>query len=742
MDEFNRLIYIGSAVRVSQSGRKATSQVTWQLFLSFFTYLSRIIGSLQWTLTPTQGYHVQVTARTDRDLTPESIIRKVSDASGSRYSGDSAAATSGGPPPSIASKPAFMPTHVGGGSDGFNPLKSQSRTSASRDTTVDEDGWGSDAPQVTRTQLEKVQSAYQPTKVNMSELTSQKPEISKYNEARHEAGNGAKDSITGAYQPVGKVDIAAIRRQAQEAGSIKDDRPAPVKGSYEPIGKVDIAAIRAKAQGPGGNASPSAPPISPSRTGTSAQGIGEDDSPRSLADRSAAFTASERITAMPKPKVSNKFGSNTSGFIGTKAPVPGAFESKPAAPIGLASRTFADEGGKTPAQIWAEKKGRQRGSSGAGGIGRPEGPNSPIASQTSGSGDWKSGYSGKSWAPVQTSKTGQPASSGVTEQGTDEEQPEEEPVSPPGNVGAIRDRFKGAVPMGAPSIRPGSSGDEQPPRMDMSSKPNAGNARGIPIPGMLPRQQSAEEDVPDEETPRMPTPPAQPPRTPTPPTPTGSPIRVAMPVARSNEHEMKATQELKSPPAMPIQSLERIIPAAKDLEDEPQAQHDDPARAAGQAAAATTFGIAAGTDPMPGDHVGGKRALILFDYEKAEENELELIEGEYVTDIEMVDEDWWMGQNSKGEAGLFPSNYVELAAGVDKVTAPTKVPGPAASTPAAAPPAATVLSGAAKRGPTATAQYDYEAVEDNELSFPDGAIITALVSSMFYSTNGTKGANI
>jgi len=296
--------------------------------------------------------------------------------------------------------------------------------------------------------------------------------------------------------------------------------------------------------------------------------------------------------------------------------------------------------------------------------------------------------------------------------------------------------------MGAPSIRPGSSGDEQqPPPMDMSSKPNAGNARGVPIPGMPARQQSPEEDVPEEEHSRMPTPPAQPPRTPTPPTPTGSPIRVAMPVARSNEHEMKAPQELKSPPAMPIQSLERIIPAAKDLEDEPQAQHDDPARAAGQAAAATTFGITAGTDPMPGDHVGGKRALILFDYEKAEENELELIEGEYVTNIEMVDEDWWMGQNSKGEAGLFPSNYVELAAGVDKATAPTKVPAPAVSTPAA-PLAATALSGVAKRGPTATAQYDYEAVEDNELSFPDGATITALVSSMFFSIDGTKGTNI
>lgn len=622
-----------------------------------------------------------------------------------------------------------MPTRVGSGSGGFNPLDTQSRTSASRDTTVDADGWGSDAPQVTRTQLEKVQSAYQPTKVNMRELTSQKPEISKYNEARNVAGDENNDSVKGAYQPVGKVDIAAIRRQAQDAGTVKDDRPAPVKGSYEPIGKVDIAAIRAKAQGPSGNASPSSPPISSARTGNSAQGT-EGDPPRSLADRSAAFSASERITTMPRPKVANKFGANTSSFTGTKAPLPGSFEGKSAAPIGLASRTFADEGGKTPAQIWAEKKGRQRGSSGAGGTGRPEGPISPIASQPSGGGDWKSGYSGKSWAPVQTSKTGQPASSGTTEQLADEEPAEEVPISPSGNVGAIRDRFKGAAPMGAPSIRSGSSGDEPiPPPMDISSKPNAGNARGVSIPSMPPREQSAEEDIPEEEPSRLPSPPAQPPRTPTPPTPTGSPIRVAMPVARGKENEMKAPQELHSPPAMPIQSLQRIIPAAKDLEDESQAQHDDPARAAGQAAAATTFGTAGRIDAVPEDHIGGKRALIMFDYEKAEENELELIEGEYVTNIEMVDEDWWMGQNSKGEAGLFPSNYVELAAETHKVTAPAKVTTPATST--SAPPAAKALSLASKKGPTATAQYDYEAVEDNELSFPDGATITALVSSMF-----------
>jgi len=94
-------------------------------------------------------------------------------ASGSKYSVGSAPAPAAGPAPPVSSKPAFMPTRSGGGS-GFNPLaSSRSRQARANDGAVDDDGWGADAPQVTRTQLEKVQPAYQPTKVNMAELTKQ-----------------------------------------------------------------------------------------------------------------------------------------------------------------------------------------------------------------------------------------------------------------------------------------------------------------------------------------------------------------------------------------------------------------------------------------------------------------------------------------------------------------------------------------------------------------------------------------
>jgi hypothetical protein len=530
---------------------------------------------------------------------------------------------------------------------------------------VDNDGWGADAPELTRTQLEKVAPAYKPTKVNLAELTSQK-EPSRYNAP--ESRDSGPEVVKGAYQPIGKVDIAEIRRRAAaDPSAAKDDRPTIVKGAYEPVGKVDIAAIRARAGASGGSSSPSN--LSPAATG------GSDDAPKSLSERSGAFQQSERLTTLPKPKVANKFGGGSS-FMGTKAPAPGGFSSKTnaaAAPVGIASRTFADEGGKTPAQIWAEKKARQ-----GGGVISPSTTGEPIKSQQSGGGGWQSGYAGKSWAPVQTTHTGKSGGSQVSEQRTGPQEATPEPTSPAGGVGSIRDRFS-----------------SNPPPMDMSSKPNA--SRGVPMPG-LPSRPSG---VPAEQHVDIPTPPPQP-RSPSPPTPDlrpSSPIRIAMPVSRTKEpEEMEPPEERHISAPVPTESMGR---AARDVPAEP------------------TAGAGGGNLGAGGS---GKRAVIQYDYEKAEDNELELREGEYVTGIEMVDDDWWMGQNERGESGLFPSNYVEL---VEDEAPPATAPRHA-TPPAAAPAAAS--SGGGSKGETATAQYDYEAAEDNELSFPDGATIINLVS--------------
>lgn len=582
---------------------------------------------------------------------------------------------------------------------------------------MDADGWGTDAPEVTRSQLEKVAPAYKPTKVNMAELTKQtkqKQEPSRFNgREREEEG----DVVRGGYQPIGKVDIAAIRAQAQKKS---DDRPTTVKGAYEPVGKVDIAAIRARAQKPGDDG---ARQLSPAATGASATSNTSDE-PKSLADRSSAFSQSERLTSLPKPKVANRFGSSASNFTGTKAPTPGVFglQSAPAtatpAPVGAASRTFADEGGKTPAQIWAEKKARERGLSGAGNTTAPS-ITSPIKSQPSGGGEWKSGYAGKSWAPVAINATGRSGAGSIGQQRTGEEEHEQEeaPPSPAGGIGAIRDRFKGGAPMGAPSIPRSTTGDQSPPPpVNTSNRPTG----GVPMPG-LPSRPRPDDDEDEQGETNMPAPPPRVQRSPTPPTPEreSSPVRIAMPVARGREPEIEAPEERNSPPALPQEAIERNIPHEDDLTEEP-AGHD-PARGAGAAVAEASFGANAGSTNQ-GSSASGKRAVIQYDYEKAEDNELELVEGEMVTNIEMVDEDWWMGTNQKGESGLFPSNYVELVEEEEEAEAP---PAPVAAT---RPPPAAAAPSREPEGPTATAIYDYEAAEDNELSFDENATITGLVS--------------
>lgn len=570
---------------------------------------------------------------------------------------------------------------------------------------VDDDGWGADAPPVTRSQIEKVAPAYKPTKVNMAELTKQSQEPSRFSSSNNPENTNNGDIVRGGYQPIGKVDIAAIRAQAKEKS---DDRPTTVRGAYEPVGKVDIAAIRAKAQKPADEVIPSP-----------AQTSNDIEAPKSLAERSAAFNQSERITTLPKPKVANRFGSASSSFAGTKAPTPGQFglQSAPAnaapAPVGAASRTFADEGGKTPAQIWAEKKARQRGLSGAADTAPPV-SSAPIASQASGNGEWKSGYTGKSWAPVGTNATGRSATASIDEQRTGEPERDEQeaPASPIGGIGSIRDRFQGSAPMGAPvsasSVSRDNTEDAIPPPVPSNSRP----VGGVAMPGLPNRREDDEESA----APNIPPPPAVP-RTPTPEPEEEeereeSPVRVAMPIARGKVTELEAPEERDPVPPMPIQPMQEAVPDEEDLTEEPTGH--DPARAAGAAVASATFG---GEQTRSS---GGLRAVAVYDYEKAEDNEIEFQEGEHITEIDQVDPDWWSGKNARGEVGLFPSNYVEL---VEQEAETESAPAPAPAIPAAS--AAPAVS--KPSGPTATALYDYEAAEDNELSFAEGDKITDLV---------------
>ncbi|RFN51803.1 cortactin [Fusarium flagelliforme] len=679
------------------------------------------------------GYHVQITARSERDLEVDSIMRKVADASGAKYS----AASSDGPrssaPPPVKTKPVFTPTT----SSRANPIVA---ARSKKDENVDEDGWGADAPPVTRSQIEKVESAYKPTKVNIADLSKQ-PTATTSGSAPVKRDDTPSDVVKGGYQPVGKVDIAALRAQAQKD---QDDRPTPVKGSYEPVGKVDIAAIRAHAKKPAASEEPQ-----------------EDETTRPVSERMSAFSQpsqSERMTSLPKPKVANKFGGAAS-FSGTKAPTPGGLgfgapAPEKAAPIGAASRTFADQGGKTPAQLWAERKARERGES----VGSNSAPSpapaaagsaSPVQAQKSGS-EWKSGYAGKSWAPVQTGDYGRGIPGQISQENTGE-QNEDTPASPSG-VSALRDRFKDTIPISAgapppPAARPAQDDDSPPPPVPGDSRPSGGFA----LPGLPNRPVPKDEQSDDErEDPSAYQTAAERGRSPSPP-------RVAVPVSRGPGPDVGTPPEQRAPPPIPPSQID--VPKESELADDKEVSST--ARFAGGAAAGLAVGAAAGVgaaaaagafdrepspEPQPEpeperapspapqqaaqpaqEAEGGYRAVIQYDYEKAEDNEIELVEGDIVTNIEMVDEDWWMGTNSRGESGLFPSNYVELI-GDDEPEQPASAAAPPPPVPAAEPEPEPQAPAAAQAdaGHTAVALYDYEAAEDNELSFPEDATITNL----------------
>ena len=83
---------------------------------------------------------------------------------------------------------------------------------------------------------------------------------------------------------------------------------------------------------------------------------------------------------------------------------------------------------------------------------------------------------------------------------------------------------------------------------------------------------------------------------------------------------------------------------------------------------------------------------------------------------------WWSGRDSNGNMGLFPSNYVEL-----QETEEGDHPAVHAihhEDPETEPEPEPIHESTAEEGEIAIAEYDYEAQEENELSFPEGATIT------------------
>lgn len=327
------------------------------------------------------------------------------------------------------------------------------------------------------------------------------------------------------------------------------------------------------------------------------------------------------LTSLPKPKPSHSVLSRfnqdevVKTEFGTKPPV---FNNGPIKDnsklVGGLSRNFGADHGETPAQIWAEKKGKYT----------DEGHDlTPVnaSSQLEDTEDLK---------PVSDVKAKFEKLQLEAEKEMEEEEVEEE----------IK-----------PSFPPKSSSSSFPPppaRETTSFPPKADTFKKFQ------EEEHEEDDAWDDE---------------------------------ETQASVKApTRSLPPPPA----EQEHVIASTRSVPPPPAADNEQ------------------STDP---ENKTENTAVAEYDYEKDEENEIGFVEGEIIVNIEFVDDDWWRGTNSKGETGLFPASYVSL-----KEDKPEIAPAaPARNIPP--PPERTSR-------PSAVAEFDYEASEDNELSFKEGDVIT------------------
>mmetsp|Transcript_16571 Transcript_16571/g.18756 ORF Transcript_16571/g.18756 Transcript_16571/m.18756 type:complete len:483 (-) Transcript_16571:966-2414(-) len=92
----------------------------------------------------------------------------------------------------------------------------------------------------------------------------------------------------------------------------------------------------------------------------------------------------------------------------------------------------------------------------------------------------------------------------------------------------------------------------------------------------------------------------------------------------------------------------------------------------------------------------GTLASALYAFDGVRDDNLNFKEGEVITIIEMNENGWWKGTNSKGEVGIFPYNYVQVR-------------------PEAAP-----------SFPIVKALYDFPGGQEGQLSFKSGDLITVM----------------
>lgn len=509
------------------------------------------------------GYHVQITARDQDDLDVNEFLNRVGAAAGARYSTQ----TSGLKKPSPAApKPTSKPVVAKSNSaskPSFVPKSTGKPVAPAKPkpkNITKDAGWG-DAEDVEERDFDK------------------KP----------------LDNVPSAYKPT-KVNIDELRKQKSDTTSStpKTFKSEPQEEKNDDDGQSKPLSERMKAY----------------------------DQPSS---------SDGRLTSLPKPKIGHSVADKYKATASGNGAAP-AFGAKPAFGtqsvdsrkdklVGGLSRDFGAENGKTPAQIWAEKRGKYK----------------TVASDEK-----------------------------ETNSSEKVDEPEEH------HAADLAKKFEEKANI---------AGDT--PSLPTRNLPPAPPARETAIP-------SNEKDKKEKEEEEQAPAPSLPTRNLPPP-----PQRQPEPEPEPEEEEEEEEEEAPAP-SLPARNLP---PAPKAEAEESKKQ-------------STT-------------------ATAEYDYEKDEDNEIGFSEGDLIIDIEFVDDDWWQGKHAKtGEVGLFPATYVSLNEKAADKEEEAPAPAPAPSLPSReetqAAPALPSRSEQKPESKTATAEYDYEKDEDNEIGFSEGDLIVEI----------------
>lgn len=540
------------------------------------------------------GYHVQITARDVDDLDVDEFLQRVSAAAGARYSiqsvGQPAKPISKAIPKPIkpiTPRPAVKPASDSSDETPVKPAATPAKPAAAPAKPAAKPSFipkSTGNPIAVDTPIIKPKPAPTPAKAPAVSAADEDDWDEDEIEERDFSEKPLED-VPSAYKPT-KVNIEELRKQKSDTIS---SQPKPVKQEEQE----------------------------------------EDTTSLSLKDRMLAYKKNEepsdgRLTSLPKPKtnhsVSSRF-SPTPEAEGVKfGAVPGA--NKPADKsdklVPGFNRDYASENGKTPAQIWAEKRGKYKT------VPQSDEPVKELADE-------------------------------VEKVDIKEPSPEASPSPAPAPLPA---RNLPPPPVRQPEPEPEV---EEEPEPEVEEKPEA-----EPEPEV--------EEEPETE-PEAPAPPLAPRPAAVPPVEKKAPSAVAEYTYEKDEDNEIGFEEgdliieidfvdddwwsgkHSKSGEIGLFPSSYVVLQELDSSSAPTAT-ESPAPAASEPPAPA---LPTRTAVVAEPESSKPSAVAEFTYEKDEDNEIGFEEGDEIVEIEFVDDDWWSGKHTKsGEVGLFPSNYVKL----------------------------------------------------------------------------------